>query len=113
MSLDVTLYIPVDTGGDEPYAACLYEANITHNLGEMARAAGIYEATWRPNEHGFKTAGDIIPILEAGIDLMESDPVKFEALNSPNGWGKYEHFLPWLEKYLEACKKHPKALIDT
>ena len=27
----------------------LYSANITHNLGEMADKAGLYEALWRPH----------------------------------------------------------------
>lgn len=31
-----------------------YHANITHNLGKMAEAAGIYHALWRPDEIGIK-----------------------------------------------------------
>lgn len=27
-----------------------YSANITHNLGNMAQAAGIYHPVWRPEE---------------------------------------------------------------
>lgn len=113
MSLDITLYIEVDTGGDEPHRVDLFDASVTHNLGKMADAAGIYQAVWRPGEHGFTDAGILIPVLEVGVERMESDPAKFEALNPENGWGSYERFLPWLKNYLEACKEHPKALIDT
>lgn len=34
----------------------LYSRNITHNLGRMAQAAGIYECLWRPEEHGITHA---------------------------------------------------------
>ena len=34
--------VSVLVGGD-PEDTCVYSANITHNLGAMARAAGIYE----------------------------------------------------------------------
>ena len=29
-----------------------------------------------------------------------------------NGWGMYEHFVPFVEKYLEACKEYPDAVIE-
>ena len=38
MSLDVSLYINVDTGGDKMKRISLFDANITHNLSEMAEA---------------------------------------------------------------------------
>jgi len=44
MSLDFDIYMDVDTGGDSPHRVYLFEKNITHNLGAMAREAGIYEA---------------------------------------------------------------------
>jgi hypothetical protein len=112
MGLDISLYMEVDTGGSEPYGAELYEASITHNLGKMATEAGIYEALWRPGEHGFERAGDIVEILEKGLRDMESRPDHFRKFNPPNGWGTYEGFLPWVREYLDACKKHPKAKID-
>jgi hypothetical protein len=53
MSLDVTLYrnyhVSYDDGKTlEPKKEEMYSANITHNLGDMASEAGIYEALWRP-----------------------------------------------------------------
>lgn len=32
--------------------------------------------------------------------------------NSPNGWGTYKYFVPWLEKYLAACKEYPDAVVE-
>ena len=136
MSLDVYLsrkmYLSYDKGvtyeekNDE-----LFWANITHNLGKMADKAGIYEALWRPyflhpdcpkefgsydEEYAFEAAHpmlakDIIHIVEKGYEDMKSRPEYFKQFDSENGWGLYIHFLPWIEKYLEACKTYPEAEI--
>uniref|UniRef100_A0A6M3IPT1 Uncharacterized protein n=1 Tax=viral metagenome TaxID=1070528 RepID=A0A6M3IPT1_9ZZZZ len=111
MSLDVSLTISVDTGGPEKTDIELFSANITHNLGAMAAAAGIYEVCWRPETIGAQIAADIIPILEQGLALMKASPEHFKKFNAPNCWGTYNQFVPWVEEYLEACKKHPKAVI--
>lgn len=111
MSLDVWLVIDVDTGGKEVLEITLFEANITHNLTEMADKAGIYKACWRPEEIAARHAGDIIPILENGLANMKARKTYFEKFNAPNGWGTYKQFVPWVEKYLEACKRNPKATI--
>ena len=71
MSLDIDLY------------ARVYGANITHNLGVMAKAAGIYDCLWRAPENGFTQATQLIDPLTAGIAKMEADPKRFKAMNSP------------------------------
>lgn len=101
MSLDVYLL--------KMRPATIYEANITHNLGKMAVAAGIYGHLWRPDENGITKAGQLIEPLRAGLALLESDPDRFEKFNSPNGWGMYAHFVPFVEKYLRACEDEPDA----
>lgn len=89
-----------------------FSANITHNLNRMADEAGIYQVVWRPEENGITTASQLIEPLRAGIAAMKADRPRFEAFNASNGWGLYEHFLPWLERYLEACEEHPTALVS-
>ena len=89
-----------------------YWANITHNLGEMADKAGIYYALWRPEEIGKIKASEIVELLEKGLADLKARPEHFETFNSPNGWGTYEHFVPFVEKYLEACKEYPDAVIE-
>ncbi len=90
----------------------IYSANITHNLGKMAIEAGIYEALWRPDEL-FKRkeikAGELIPLLEAGLEKLKADPKHFEQFNASNGWGVYKDFVPFVERYLEACIEDPDA----
>jgi len=100
MSLDVTLSEKV------------YSANITHNLGKMAAEAGIYQALWRPEEKGYYTAKDLIEPLTKGLALLTSEPERFKTFNSPNGWGMYDNFVPFVAKYLEACVAYPDAIID-
>lgn len=122
---------------DNPYFSeiehleCLYSANITHNLNEMADEAGIYDALWRPHrlvdgynipegehdaEYEFEKsvtiqAKDIIDIVEKGLVDLKNRPEHFKQFNSPNGWGLYKNFVPFVEKYLEALKEHPEAII--
>lgn len=102
MSLDIWLTVvrPV----------VVHDQNITHNLNRMAEAAGIYRAVWHLD--GIKTASDLIPILEKGIADMEQRPEYFSTFNAPNGWGMYEHFLPWLRKLLDACRENPMAEVS-
>lgn len=83
--------------------------NITHNLGTMAGKAGIYHALWRPDENGITKASQITPILKEGIKKMEKDPAFFKQFDAANGWGTYEHFLPWLYRVLETCENYPNA----
>lgn len=117
MSLDVSLtrkrWISYDEGKThtEDHEE-VYWANITHNLGKMADEAGIGDVLWRPKEIGKTKASEIVELLEKGLADLKSRPEHFQALNSHNGWGMYEHFVPFVEKYLEACRKYPDAIIE-
>jgi len=137
MSLDVTLYRNYHVSYDgaktfEEKQENLYSANITHNLGNMADAAGLYEALWRPHrlkegynipeddhdaEYKFEEANpvrarEIIPIIEKGLEDMKARPDYYKTFDSENGWGLYVHFIPFIEKYLEALKEHPESFIE-
>ena len=104
--MSLTVYLN-DTEGSE-----LYSRNITHNLGKMADAAGIYQILWQPDELPWiKTAKDIIPTFEKGLAELVLNKTKYSAYNSPNGWGMYEHFVTFCIDYLQACRDHPEASI--
>lgn len=137
MSLDISLmrkrWVSYDEGKTHiKDNEKVYEANVTHNLGNMAKAAGIYKAIWRPyllkcenevfltykEEYKYEEktevlAKDIISLLKKGLKKMKNDPEKFKSLNPPNGWGVYEDFIYFVEEYLNACCKYPDAIIDT
>ena len=117
MSLDVylntTAYLSYDKGTTyTEQEEQVYWANITHNLGEMADKAGIYKALWRPEEINAEKAKDIIEIVEVGLTDLKNRPEYFKQFNSPNGWGMYKHFVPFVEEYLKALKENPEANIE-
>lgn len=103
MSLDVYL--------DAMRNTTIYENNITHNLGAMAKAAGIYEALWRPEETGITTAAQLIEPLRNGLELLLSNRERFEKLNPENGWGDYEGLVKFVKEYLSVCINNPDATI--
>lgn len=90
----------------------VYDSNITHNLTAMASAAGIYKHLWRPEEIGITTAVQLIEPLREGLAKLKADPQKYETFNAPNGWGMYEHFVPFVEQYLAACEEYPDASVS-
>ena len=102
MSLDFYLL------DDEDY---VFSRNITHNLSTMADAAGIYKVLWRPDENGFILGKDCIQPLSAGLLELVCHKKKFEKFNSPNGWGMYEHFVPFVTEVLSACSEFPEAIV--
>ena len=110
MSLDIGLYVEVDTGGDGLRNIELYHACYTENVCPMWDMAGVYEALYKSD--GVEAAS-IIPILEKGIWYMESFPRTYLAMNPPNGWGDSVGALRFLRRLLTACKQDPLALISS
>jgi hypothetical protein len=103
MSLDVDLsrkkWVSYDEGKTHSVEnETIYSANITHNLGEMADKAGIYEALWRPHrlkegynipeedhhaewefeDNSITLAKEIIPLLEKGLADLKNRPEYFK-----------------------------------
>lgn len=107
MSLDIYFKDPTAT-----YAGTLSSRNITHNLGEMAKEAGVYQHLWHPEDIGVSIAEQLIGPLEGAIKKMKAHPEYFKSFDSLNGWGTYRDFLPWLEEVLDDCRHYPKALIS-
>jgi hypothetical protein len=105
MSLDVWL--------TETRPTTVYESNITHNLGRMAEAAGIYKCLWRPEELGITRASELVELLEQGLATLKAQPEKFRQHDAPNGWGRYDHLVRFVEHYLEACRANPDAEVRT
>lgn len=106
--MEPVAYTPQDAGPTLE----VFAANITHNLGTMADAAGIYMHLWRPDEIGITKASQLIEPLRAGLKRMEDDPDRFVALNPKNGWGSYKGFLPWIRNYIVACEANPNADVN-
>lgn len=94
-----------------PEGPMVFQRNITHNLGLMAEAAGVYKALWRPEEIDCTYAGQLIPILKEGLRKLKVDPIKYKAMNPHNGWGDYEGLMEFVKTYLNACREYPEATI--
>ena len=102
MSLDFSLYALREVEVES--------FNVTHNLGPMAKAAGIHDALWCAEEKGL-TPAEVASALRDGISLMEQYPEQFKAYDAENGWGTYDDFLPWLKRVARACESNPDAKI--
>jgi hypothetical protein len=89
----------------------IFWINITHNLGKMAGKAGIYQVLWHPNDNGQVTAGDILETLKSGYSDLLNRPEYFKQFDASNGWGTYEHFVPFVKSCLDACESNPLALV--
>lgn len=118
MSLDISLYSTAKTIHRCPECddthTCkqrveIFTWNITHNLGEMADEAGIYEVLWRPENVFAKSASQLIAPLRLGLTELKNNPDYYKGFNPSNGWGDYEGLVECIEKYLEACIKNPEA----
>lgn len=90
-----------------------YEASITHNLGKMASEAGIYEHLWHPEGLNITRAGDLIEPITKGLQDMKDSPDHYKQFNPKNGWGDYAGFVNWIERYLNALKEYPDAVVET
>lgn len=94
----------------------LYSANITHNLNKMADAVKILNSTlyyylWRPEEIEVTHAYQLIEPLTIGLKELKDKPNVYKLYDSLNGWGKYIHFVPFVENYLKACIEYRDAKI--
>lgn len=87
----------------------VFEYNITHNLGEMASVAGIYECLWRPEEIGITKARQLIEPLRQGLHELKLNPDHYKQFNPENGWGNYDGLVKFVEEYLNACYQYPDA----
>jgi len=86
-----------------------YQDNVTHNMTDMARAADLYKCCWRPEEIGITKAEQLIEPLRQGIERLKAEPERFKQFNPSNGWGDYDGFVAWLERYLAACIEYSDA----
>lgn len=131
MSLDV--YLKLNKNVSPCFCECgnahvaknekvVYWANITHNLGKMASENKIgnsltlydtlYNVLWEPKEHGISNARQLIEPLQIGLANLKTSPDYFKGFDSPNGWGLYENFVPFVEEYLQACLQNPTAIVE-
>lgn len=70
------------------------EWNYTSNTNPMVRATG---CDW-PRDFAGLDGPDGAAYLHRVISMLENDPLRFEAMNPPNGWGDYDTLLDVLRE---------------
>lgn len=103
MSLDISLVCP----------HCKHAAaseNITHNLGAMAQALGIYDLVWHAK--GVGTAADLIVPVEGALAKLKADPERYRKFEAENGWGTVEGFIDFLGRLLVGCRADPGLVVE-
>lgn len=90
----------------------LFQGNVTHNLGDMALAAGIYLQCWRPEEISITKASQLIPGLTEGLNRLLEQPERFQKFNPENHWGTYDGLVRFVREYLQACEANPDAEVS-
>lgn len=109
MSLDIDLKCP-------HCEQSAFSCNVTHNLIDMAKAAGYYEKIWRADENedgSFKEllAEDFLPDVKDCLATLLADRIRYKTFDPSNGWGSYEGFCKWLQRLAVACIEHPKLQV--
>lgn len=84
------------------------DLNITHNLSDMAQAAGYYDYIWHPDTlYNKVTTSVIVPHLEEFLLELLRNKAKYEKYNASNGWGTYKDFVGFLTDYISLCYEYP------
>lgn len=107
MSLDVYIKATVPTN--------VYSANITHNLGQMAREVSqeFYLALWHPEDLKIRRAVELAPLIKRGLDELLAKPAHYRQFNPENGWGNYDNLVLFATEYLVALSEHPDGEVST
>jgi len=106
MGLDIYLY----KLRSEP----LFERGVPDDWMYIAKAAGVCDALWYPEQNGICIARQLIPILTNAIAMVKSNPKKFNKFGRGGEDGKYTryYFTSFMEGLLMACKKYPESQVE-
>jgi hypothetical protein len=80
----------------------------TYNLTPMWRKAGIFEVS---RDIDGRNAGQLAPILTAGLIDALRNRKAYEELNPSNGWGDYEGFIEILTLFTRLAWEHPTGTL--
>lgn len=92
--------VPLDTEA--------WSRNITHNVTEMWRKAGVYEALYESDGHQCK---EYTRSLEYGLTAMLESFADYKLLDAANGWGRAEHALAFLWDAYRTFRDNPEGVI--
>lgn len=88
-----------------------YTANITHNVSQIAKKAGLKDVLWHPESINITTASQLIEPLTTGLNYLLTHKSELEELNPACGWGSYDNLCDFVYHYLKACQANPDASV--
>lgn len=86
----------------------VFDGNITHNMGRMARECGLYAPLW---EASGKRGVDLIDPLRAGLTELVLHKEKYAKFNPENGWGDIEGLIQFAQGVFNACVQNPDGVV--
>lgn len=104
MSYDVDVVVSHGDG----YSTTVFDRNITYNLRPMLVAAGLLGSFY--SLEGM-TAAEAQPIVYGVWRELRTRPEHYAKFDSPNGWGRHKHLLPWIKDFYLALRLHPHGVI--
>lgn len=86
--------------------------NTTHNHNRLADALGVYTLLWNKDGKTDVKAAELIEPLEKACEELKRNMKDYRQYDAPNGWGKCEDFLRFMEDVLNCCRTYPETLVN-
>jgi len=83
--------------------------NFTSNFSRFFSVFGVHPMAHMNGQPAAKVA-DLIDSALAAVAEFDQDELAAK-WDSPNGWGKIRHALPFLEDVRAACRRHPDVIV--
>lgn len=100
MSWDLSGYVTVDGHDIE-----IFDANYTHNVNPMIRAAG-WEGFWPRLP---LAQPELVTRLALVLDEFDRDPKRFRGMNPDNGWGDFDSLRDLLRRIHDKAVDFPSS----
>jgi len=84
------------------------DINYTYNVGPMIKEA----CGDGPNQWSGSLCGELVEKITSGVFKIMIEREKYEAMNSPNGWGDRLGCIEFLIKVRDACEKYPDKIFE-
>lgn len=79
----------------------------SHNVAEIAKAAGIHSQLWRGENHPeIQRCCHLVEPLDKAIVFIIKNRTDLLHLNPENGWGSVDSFLQFLVDLRASCQLH-------
>lgn len=88
-----------------------YDGNITSNASRIFNEAFNTNGYWTDLLNG-NSSSDVVPIVKQALINLCEKPSHYKQFDSPNGWGIWRDFLPFLAELHEGMINNPNDIIE-